>query len=256
MTGAAPPAPRRELVGVAFDPLTMEQAVARCVTAVDNRENLTIGVVNAAKAVRMAEDALLRDSVTSCDLVVADGQAIVWASRLLGRPLPERVAGIDLFTSLMAEGARRGHSAYFLGARPEVLEKVVERVRAEYPGLRVAGGRDGYFTDDDAPRVAAAIGAARPDLLFLGMTSPKKEIFLARYADDIKAGVVHGVGGSFDVLAGKVRRAPVPMQRLGLEWLYRFLQEPVRLGPRYLSTNTRFAWMVAKEYANDRKKRR
>jgi N-acetylglucosaminyldiphosphoundecaprenol N-acetyl-beta-D-mannosaminyltransferase len=256
VTGAAPPASRRELVGVSFDALTMGQTVTRCVTAVENRENLTIGVVNAAKAVRMERDTLLRDSVTSCDLVVADGQAVVWASRLLGRPLPERVAGIDLFTSLMEEGGRRGHSAYFLGARPEVLDKVVDRVRADYPGLRIAGARDGYFTDEQAAEVAAAIGAARPDLLFLGMTSPKKEIFLARYADDIKAGVIHGVGGSFDVLAGKVRRAPVPMQRLGLEWLYRFLQEPMRLGPRYLSTNSRFAWMVAKEYVRDRKKRR
>jgi N-acetylglucosaminyldiphosphoundecaprenol N-acetyl-beta-D-mannosaminyltransferase len=220
---------------------------------VERRENLTIGVVNAAKAVNMSKDGLLRDSVTSCDLVVADGQAVVWASRFLGRPLPERVAGIDLFTSLMAEGARRGYRAYFLGARPEVLERVVAEVRGRYPGLEVAGARDGYFTDDEAADVARRIGEAKPDLLFLGMTSPKKEIFLARFADDIQAGVIHGVGGSFDVLAGKVRRAPVIWQRLGMEWLYRFLQEPLRLGPRYLSTNTRFAWMVVKEYVQGRK---
>ncbi|WP_405143750.1 WecB/TagA/CpsF family glycosyltransferase [Sphaerisporangium sp. NBC_01403] len=250
MTGAAPP--RRALLGLSLDALTMEQTVARCVAAVEGRENLTIGVVNAAKVVRMSEDELLRDSVTSCDLVVADGQAIVWASRFLGRPLPERVAGIDLFTSLMEEGARRSYRAYFLGARPEVIERVVAEVRARYPGLEVAGARDGYFTDEQAPEVAARIGEAKPDLLFLGMTSPKKEIFLARFAEDIRAGVIHGVGGSFDVFAGKVRRAPALWQRLGLEWFYRFLQEPLRLGPRYLSTNTRFAWMVVKEYVQGR----
>ena len=251
MTGTA--APRSEMLGIALDPLTMDQTVARCVTAVENRENLTIGVVNAAKAVRMREDALLRDSVSSCDIVVADGQAVVWASRLLGRPLPERVAGIDLFTSLMEEGARRSYRAYFLGARPEVLDAVVAKARRRYPGLTIAGARRGYFTEEEAPEVAATIGEAKPDLLFLGMTSPKKEIFQARFADDIRAGVVHGVGGSFDVFAGKVRRAPALWQRLGLEWLYRFLQEPLRLGPRYLSTNTRFAWMVVKEYVQGRR---
>ncbi|GII80765.1 hypothetical protein Sru01_57470 [Sphaerisporangium rufum] len=248
-------APRRALLGVELDAVTMEQAVARCVTAVEGRENLTIGVVNAAKAVRMRDDEVLRASVTSCDLVVADGQAVVWASRLLGRPLPERVAGIDLFTALLAEGARRGYRAYFLGARPEVLDRVVAEVRARHPGLEVAGARDGYFTDEEAPEVAARIGEAKPDLLFLGMTSPKKEIFCARYAADIRAGVIHGVGGSFDVFAGKVRRAPAAWQRLGLEWLYRFLQEPLRLGPRYLSTNTRFAVMVVKEYVQARRGR-
>ncbi|GII53539.1 hypothetical protein Pth03_19280 [Planotetraspora thailandica] len=241
-------AARSKFLGLSLDALTLKQTVARCVTAVENRENLSIGVVNAAKTVHMSHDAVLRDSVASCDLVVADGQAVVWASRVLGQPLPERVAGIDLFTSLMEEGGRRGYRAYFLGARPEVVEQVVAQVRDRYPGLVVAGARDGYFTDEQAGEVAALIGQARPDLLFLGMTSPKKEIFLARFADDIKAGVIHGVGGSFDVFAGKVRRAPVLWQKLGFEWLYRLLQEPVRLGPRYLSTNTRFAWMVVKEY--------
>lgn len=251
MTGTT--APRRALFGMSLDALTMEQTVARCVEAVENRENLTIGVVNAAKAVRMRDDEALRESVASCDLVVADGQAVVWASRFLGRPLPERVAGIDLFASLMDEGARRSYRAYFLGARPEVLDGVVAEVRRRYPGLEIAGARDGYFTDEQAPEVAAHIGEAKPDLLFLGMTSPKKEIFQARFADDTKAGVIHGVGGSFDVFAGKVRRAPALWQRLGLEWLYRFLQEPLRLGPRYLSTNTRFTWMVVKEYVQGRK---
>ncbi|GGO17193.1 hypothetical protein GCM10010116_34760 [Microbispora rosea subsp. aerata] len=247
-------APRREILGVSLDALTMEQAVARCVRAVENRESLTIGVVNAAKAVHMRRDARLRESVTSCDLVLADGQAVVWASRILGRPLPERVAGIDLFTALLEEGSRRAYRAYFLGARPEVVERVVAEVRRRHPGLRIAGARDGYFTDDEAPAVAERIAESKPDLLFLGMTSPKKEIFVARFAPVIRAGVVHGVGGSFDVYAGKVRRAPRLWQRLGLEWLYRLLQEPVRLGPRYLSTNTRFMWMVLRDYVRGMRK--
>ncbi|WP_143591461.1 WecB/TagA/CpsF family glycosyltransferase [Thermoactinospora rubra] len=243
----------RSVLGHRLHALTLAEAVSRCVTAVERRENLTIGVLNAAKIVKMRSDRELRESVSSCDLVLADGQSVVWASRLLRQPLPERVAGIDLFTELMAEGSERGYRAYFLGAENEVLERMLQTVRARYPGLVVAGARDGYFTDEEAGPVADEIAAAKPDLLFLGMTSPKKEIFLASYAHRIDVGVVHGVGGSFDVLGGRTRRAPLSWQRLGLEWLYRLLQEPRRLGPRYLSTNLAFVWMVAVELMGGRR---
>ncbi|MBG0827435.1 WecB/TagA/CpsF family glycosyltransferase [Planomonospora sp. ID67723] len=248
-------APRSSFLGLSLDALTLEEAVARCAVAVAARENLTVGVLNAAKIVHMRADRRLRDSVTSCDLVLADGQSVVWASRVLGQPLPERVAGIDLFTSLMEEGSRRGWRVYFLGARPDVLGRMLTEVRRRYPGLVVAGARDGYFADHEAGEVAGEIGGAGPDLLFLGMTSPKKEIFLAEWAGRIKAGVVHGVGGSFDVLAGYTRRAPRSWQRLGLEWLHRLLQEPRRLGPRYLSTNLAFVRIVLSEYTAQRRAR-
>jgi N-acetylglucosaminyldiphosphoundecaprenol N-acetyl-beta-D-mannosaminyltransferase len=125
---------------------------------------------------------------------------------------------------------------------------MVARIRVQHPNLRIAGSQDGYYAADEAPAVADAIKGSGADLLFLGMTSPKKEVFVATYGERTGAKVVHGVGGSFDVLAGVVKRAPVLWQRLGCEWLYRVLQEPRRLGRRYLTTNVSFAGLVAREW--------
>jgi UDP-N-acetylglucosamine 2-epimerase (non-hydrolysing) len=240
---AARPA-RRRLFGIGVDPLTIEQTVASCLAATGSARQIEIGVVNAAKIVKMRRDTGLRAAVAGCDLIVADGQAVVWASRLLGAPLPERVAGIDLFLRLLAEAEQRGLSVYFLGARPEVLSRTLAEVRRLFPALIVAGSRDGYYPDADAPAVADAVADSRADLLFLGMTSPRKERFVADYGRRTRASVVHGVGGSFDVLAGTVRRAPVAWQRAGLEWLFRAVQEPRRLGGRYLRTNVAFIALV------------
>jgi exopolysaccharide biosynthesis WecB/TagA/CpsF family protein len=238
---------RHELFGIQVDALRLDETVERCLAAVDSGRLLEVGVINAAKVVKMRRDPRLHAAVAGCGLIVADGQSVVWASRLLGARLPERVAGIDLFQRLLAEAEREGISVYFLGARAEVLEEMVGRVRTWYPGLKIAGYRDGYFADDEAPGIADGIAATGASLLFLGMTSPKKENFVAAYGRRSGARVVHGVGGSFDVLAGLVRRAPVRWQRAGLEWLYRALQEPRRLGPRYLTTNAAFAALVVRE---------
>jgi len=234
------PVGRSRLFELDVDALTLAESVARCMAAVERRERIEVAVVNAAKIIRMRQDRGLREAVAGADLVLADGQSVVWASRFLGAPLPERVAGIDLFTGLLATAERDGRSVYLLGARPEVLAATVAEVRRRHPDLAVAGSRDGYFADDEAGAVADAVKGSGADLLFLGMTSPKKELFCARHGERTGAMVIHGVGGSFDVLAGLVRRAPAAWQRLGLEWLYRLLQEPRRLGPRYLETNVKF----------------
>jgi len=234
------------LPGVSIAPLRLPQAVGRCVSAVERGGYLCVGIVNAAKVVAMRKNEQLRAAVGDCGMVLADGQAVVWASGLLGAPLPERVTGIDLFTELLGEAASRGFRVYFLGARPEVLEAMLERVRPGYPGLVVAGARDGYFTPDEEPGVVEQIRRSHPDLLFVGMSSPRKELFAQQWGQSTGAHVVHGVGGSFDVLAGRTRRAPSSWQRLGLEWLYRALQEPVRLGRRYLTTNVSFLTFVAR----------
>jgi N-acetylglucosaminyldiphosphoundecaprenol N-acetyl-beta-D-mannosaminyltransferase len=181
-------------------------------------------------------------------VIVADGQSVVWASRALRRPLPERVAGIDLFQRLLYMAEQQGRSVYFLGAKPEVLERMIKRIRVQHPALRIAGSHHGYYADDEAASVAEAIHGSSADLLFLGMTSPKKEIFVAVHGARTGAKVVHGVGGSFDVLAGVVKRAPRVWQRMGCEWLYRALQEPRRLGKRYLTTNVAFVGLVAGEW--------
>ncbi|WP_329318699.1 WecB/TagA/CpsF family glycosyltransferase [Streptomyces sp. NBC_01262] len=238
---------RQTLFGVELDPLTMDETVERCLRAVRDGERLEIGVVNAAKLVNMRRDPRLAQAVSGCDLVLADGQAVVWAGRVLRARLPERVAGIDLFMRLLAEAESAGMSVYFLGAKEDVLEQMLLRVADRFPGLKVAGSRNGYFDDTEQQAIADAIGDSGAQLLFLGMTSPKKEIFTAGYGTRTGARVVHGVGGSFDILAGVTRRAPAAWQRLGVEWLYRALQEPRRLGRRYLTTNAAFVLMTARE---------
>ncbi len=238
---------RSNLLGISFDALTMSQAVARCTDALERDGYLSIGVVNAAKIVAMRRDFRLRQAVTECRMILADGQSVVWASRMLRMPLPERVTGIDLFQALLAEADRRGLRVYFLGARRDVLTRMLREIEHKYPELSVAGVRDGYFREEEEPEVAEEIRAAGADLLFLGMSSPKKELFLSKWGEATGARVAHGVGGSFDILAGLTRRAPIWYQEHGLEWLYRAQQEPLRLGRRYLTTNVSFMVMLARE---------
>jgi N-acetylglucosaminyldiphosphoundecaprenol N-acetyl-beta-D-mannosaminyltransferase len=238
---------RRVLFGLTVDALTLDQAVDRAERALLDRAPLQVGVVNAAKVVKLKADHVLRDSLLSCDLLLADGMSVVWASRLLGRPLPERVAGIDLFTSLLDLADRRGYRVYLLGASAEVLARLREVVAERWPGVVLAGSRDGYFKSVQADDVAAEIAASGADMLFLGMGTPAKELFLATYADRLGVPVLHGVGGSFDVVAGHTRRAPERWQRLGFEWAYRLAQEPRRLWRRYLVTNTAFLFLLLAE---------
>jgi N-acetylglucosaminyldiphosphoundecaprenol N-acetyl-beta-D-mannosaminyltransferase len=244
------------VLGVSLDAFTMTQAVTRCTNAMETGKYLSIGVVNAAKIVAMRQDPRLRQAVSGCEMVLADGQSVVWASRMLRAPLPERVAGIDLFQELLAEASRRGSRVYFLGARPDVLAQMLDEVGRLFPGLSIAGARDGYFSADEEPAVAAEIRRSGADLLFVGMSSPKKELFLSRWGEATGASVVHGVGGSFDILAGITQRAPLWYQKHGLEWLYRVRQEPLRLSRRYVTTNASFMVMLAREVIRDRAARR
>jgi N-acetylglucosaminyldiphosphoundecaprenol N-acetyl-beta-D-mannosaminyltransferase len=238
---------REVLFGLRVDALDLDGAVERCRAAIDSGQRLLVGVVNAAKIVAIRENPTLRQSILMCDMVLADGQAVVWASRLLGGSLPERVTGIDLFEALLEVAERERRSIYLFGARPEVLEKVLEELASRHPDLVVAGHRDGYFAPEEVPAIAEDIMASGADMLFLGITSPIKENFLGEYADRLGVPVLHGVGGSFDILAGLTRRAPERWQRLGLEWAYRLVQEPRRLWKRYLRTNSRFLLIVARE---------
>jgi N-acetylglucosaminyldiphosphoundecaprenol N-acetyl-beta-D-mannosaminyltransferase len=206
-----------------------------------------IGVVNAAKIVKLRHDAELRNAILDCDMLLADGQSVVWAGRMLGHRLPERIAGIDLFEELLGLAHRQQRSIYLLGAKPEILAALERQIERRWPNARIVGSRNGYFTDEEAPAIADSIRDARPDMLFLGMPSPKKEIFLRRFHTHLQVPVLHGVGGSFDVLAGLTRRAPRLWQRLGLEWAYRLAQEPGRLWKRYLTTNTAFITLTLRE---------
>jgi exopolysaccharide biosynthesis WecB/TagA/CpsF family protein len=237
---------RRTLLGIPVDAVTRAQAVEICLAAVRARRPLEVGVVNVAKLVHLQEDRALREAIVGCGLIVADGLPVVWAGTLLGQPLPERVTGIDLFLDLLAAADREQLSVYLLGATQDVLEGVAGQIRTRFPRARIAGMRDGYFRADEEPAVADAIRRTAADMLFVGISTPKKELFLGRYGAAMGVPVCHGVGGSFDVLAGKVQRAPERWQRLGIEWLYRLLQEPRRMWKRYLTTNSAFLYLLAR----------
>jgi N-acetylglucosaminyldiphosphoundecaprenol N-acetyl-beta-D-mannosaminyltransferase len=226
----------------------MDEVLALIDRTIADRGRLQVGVVNAAKIVNMRRDEVLRNDVMSSDIILPDGTSVVWASRILGRPLPERVAGIDLMMGMLRRGNENRYRIYCLGATDDVLEKATARIAADYPSVRLVGWHNGYFTTEEEPAIADEIVAAKPDILLVAMSSPKKEKFLARWNDRLDVPVCHGVGGSFDVMAGKVQRAPERWQRLGFEWLYRVLQEPRRLWRRYLVTNTLFCGMVLQEY--------
>jgi N-acetylglucosaminyldiphosphoundecaprenol N-acetyl-beta-D-mannosaminyltransferase len=245
----------RNILGVGISAATMQQAVACVDYAVGHRNRLQIGVVNAAKIVNMRRDETLRRDVLCSDVIFADGMSVVWASKLLRQPLPERVPGIDLMMSTLRLANARGYRIYFLGATDSVLKSVLERVQREFPGAVVAGCRNGFFADSDHEQVARQIAASHADILFIAITSPKKETFMARWSGVMGVPVCHGVGGSFDVYAGKVRRAPEKWQRLGLEWLFRLKQEPRRLAGRYLVTNAMFCAMLGSELARSQVRR-
>ncbi len=236
--------PAVRLFGIRIHAVTMHDTIAVVDDAIRSRELLQIGVVNAAKVVNMQRDPALGEDVRSSDLILADGMAIVWASRLFRSPLPERVTGIDLMTEMLRLANNHGYSIYCLGATEEVSAAVAARIAREYPNVRLAGRRDGYFKPEQEEQVAADIGASRADILLVAMTSPKKEQFLARWSAKLGIAVSHGVGGSFDVFSGKVARAPRIFQKTGFEWLYRVMQEPGRLWKRYLVTNLLFCRMV------------
>lgn len=238
---------RQLLFGMYLDAVRMDDVIERCHEALKTRSRMLLGVLNAAKVVKLRQDALLRDSLIECDLLVADGQSIVWASKLLRRPLPERIAGIDVFDRLLRLAHEEGRSVALLGAKPEVLRKLEEVIALRFPGLTIACSHHGYFEQHEAEHVAAMIRASGADMLFIGMTSPKKEIFLGTYGSSLNVPVLHGVGGSFDVMAGLTKRAPLAWQRAGMEWAYRLLQEPRRLFWRYLATNTSFIQLTARE---------
>ena len=238
---------RALVLGCEIDRVGMDEAVARCRTAVKQRGFLQHMALNAAKIVSLRADPRLREAVAQSELVTADGQSVVWASRVLRDPLPERVAGIDLMDELFALAEREQYRVYLLGATEDTLGRAVERLLERYPALSIAGSHHGYFSDDESATICERIKTAAPDLLFVAMSSPRKEYWLAEHGRALGVPVIMGVGGALDVTAGDVRRAPPRMQALGLEWVFRLLQEPRRLSRRYFVTNTRFILLVGRE---------
>jgi N-acetylglucosaminyldiphosphoundecaprenol N-acetyl-beta-D-mannosaminyltransferase len=226
----------------------MQETLALVQEKIQKAEQLHHVVVNAGKVVAMQKDSELRNSVNQCHIINADGQAVVWASRFLGKPLKERVAGIDLMANLV-EMAHKNHNKIFLfGAKEDVVKSVVEKYAEIYSPEIIAGYRNGYFNPSEEQEIAEQIANSGTQMLFVAISSPIKENFLYKYRDILKnVNLIMGVGGSFDVVAGKTKRAPAWMQKAGLEWFYRFAQEPRRMWKRYLVGNSKFIYLVLRE---------
>jgi N-acetylglucosaminyldiphosphoundecaprenol N-acetyl-beta-D-mannosaminyltransferase len=221
--------------------------------AIESKEQIHHVVVNAGKVVQLQKDLQLRESVNSSDIINADGQAVVWAANFLNKPLKERVAGIDLMQNLVKLAASKKYKIYFLGAEEDVVSKTVAHYSKEFGQEIVAGYRNGYYQPEEENEVINDIVSSEANILFVAITSPKKENFLYKYKNELASvNFIMGVGGSFDVIAGKTKRAPVWMQDMGLEWLYRLLQEPKRMWKRYLVGNSKFILLVLKEKLRDK----
>lgn len=241
---------RITMMGCQIDNLTLEETLVRIEGFIASGQPHQHVVVNVDKLVKASRDAGLRRIINECALVNADGMPVVWASRLLGMPLRERVAGIDLFEALMRRAGEAGWRVFLLGAREEVVREVAETYTRRYPRLALAGWRSGYWNgEDEEAEVARQVRASRADLLFVAISSPRKEQFLGKYQAEMRIPFAMGVGGTFDVAVGRVRRAPLWMQRCGLEWFYRFLQEPRRMFRRYFIDDMAFFWLLAREAA-------
>lgn len=238
---------RANILNTTIDNITMQETLQVIDHAIHNSKQLHHVVVNAGKIVAMQKNLQLRQSVNSSDVINADGQAVVWASKVLGKPLKERVAGIDLMINLVELAYKRNYKIFFFGAKEEVVSKVVKKYSDQYSKSIVAGYRNGYFNKEEEQEIARQIAASGANILFVAISSPTKENFL--YDNKEALGGVNfimGVGGSFDVVSGLVKRAPLWMQNIGMEWFYRFAQEPKRMWKRYLIGNIKFIWMVFK----------
>lgn len=241
---------RINLMGCNVDNLSMEETLHKIEDFITSGLAHQHVVVNVDKLVKASSNPELRRIINECALVNVDGMPVVWASRLLGKPLKERVAGVDLFEALMPRAAEKGWRVFLLGARQEVVCAVATIYQRRYPELQLAGWHHGFWDGEtEEAQIVEQIKASSADVLFVAMSSPKKEEFLGRYQTAMRIPFAMGVGGTFDVAIGKVKRAPLWMQRAGLEWFYRFLQEPRRMFRRYFIEDVAFLRLLIKEMA-------
>lgn len=220
---------RMELLEVPVDPLTMPEALARIEEFIRTRRPHHIFTADASGIMRAQDEPELLEIVRQADMVTPDGAGVLLASGLHGARIPERVSGVDLLEKLSALAAEKGYSIYLFGAAVGVADAAADALRSRYPGLTIAGTRNGFFTAEEEPDIVREIANTQPSILFVALGIPKQEQFIRRHFGELNAPVMIGVGGSFDVISGRLQRAPQWMQRTGLEWLYRLIQEPARL---------------------------
>lgn len=237
---------RYEILNTYVNAISMDETIKRVEEIIKKGVPTQHVVINAAKVNLMEQDLKLRSIVNACPLINADGASIVWAAKVLGVPLTERVTGIDLFQKLVELSENKGYKIYLFGAKEEVVLKVKRIFETRYPKLKIVGYRNGYFTEKDEAEIVENIAASNADIMFVAFSSPKKEYWVNKYLKELNIPFVMGVGGSFDVVAGITERAPLWMQRNGLEWLYRFIQEPRRMWKRYIIGNAKFVVLTFK----------
>ncbi len=239
---------RYNFLNTNVDNLSMNETLAKIEHAVDNGKQLLHVGVNASHIVAVQKDLELRKNINEADIINVDGQPVVWASKILNKPLKERVSGIDLMINLVELAHKKEYKIFFFGAKEEIVKEVVNRYTNEYSEKIIAGYRNGYFAKEEEQSIAHQIASSGANILFVGISSPIKENFLVENREILKkVNLIMGVGGSFDVVAGLVKRAPLWMQKSGLEWFYRLIQEPKRMWKRYLVGNSKFIALVFKE---------
>lgn len=237
------------LFGCKINNLTMDETVEEIGKFIESGKPHQHIVVNVNKVIIADKDPDMRDIINSCDLVNVDGMPIVWASKIFGKPLRERVTGIDLFTNLLKKSAEKSWKIFLLGAKDEILEILVKKLKQDYPKIIICGCRNGYWkNEEEENKVAELVYSAKPDILFVAISSPKKEYFIRKNLTRMNVPFVMGVGGSFDVMAGKITRAPLWMQNSGLEWFHRFLSEPARMFKRYFIDGCYFFKLIVTEF--------
>lgn len=236
---------RCHIFGIGVDRVSMSAAARWALEAVNNRTPKTIITLNPEMVERAQRDPEFSDTLDKADLVVADGAGIVWACGLLDEGVPERVPGIDLMLEIVRLGAADGLRVYLLGAKPGIARKASKALTERYPGLDVVGSHHGYFDSSEEPDILNHIRETAPDVLFVGIGGGKGEKWCKSHKHNLRIPLSMGVGGSFDVVAGCVKRAPGWLQRANLEWLYRLIRQPSRIGRQ--TTLLAFALRVLKQ---------
>jgi len=246
--------PTVSLYGIRFSKLNMQDTVHLLAERIERRQPTQVITGNPIMVMTALEQTEFHNVMTSADLVVPDGTGVVWAASHIGQPVAERVPGFDLMHQLFEEGQVRGWRVFLLGTAQETIEKTARILKDKYPGITIAGYRNGFFGPDDDEEIIKEIRDCAPDLLFVARAVDTQEPWIAKYKEALQVPVMMGVGGSFDVIAGVLKRAPKLFQKLRLEWLYRLLQQPSRY--RRMFALPKFVVKVMRDKGNLGKQRK
>ena len=236
-----------EIFNIKVNPLRRSEFISFIKTNIEQGNNLAQFGVNSSTVDELVINDEFRRALNNATLLNIDGMSVVWALRFLGFKVPERVATPDLADDVLAMAEREKFSVFLFGAQEAMVMSCRDNLLKTLPKLEIAGYRNGYFVTEDEASIINMINDAKPDILLLGMSSSRKELFFDKYKSDLKVKYILGVGGYFDIIAGRTKRAPKWMQNIGMEWLYRFIQEPRRMWPRYTIGISKFIILVIKE---------